>query len=575
MEFSPIPKRRLWSPMCLSSVVLGTVLGFRVNPVLQAETLHPEYDSESEWQELTETPDTLSGWREQMDWSEPLPLPEEDITKVPFIIPNHLSRELGTEPSSTLSEPLKTVEMTCSSLVEEYFWPIRYQIRHQQLQNAIEALKKSLLSLMLAHQGLGFAATQKKNQENHMSASTLPSILDECRAQREQLLQLLQMVSELGIGGINLVEDAIWEGNLILLAVFYEILTSKADLEDVATLQGDSAQFVLDLIQDAIRTHEDFLHILRGGAAHLRATRRALLNKIQGRGLLCNFNQPTSPLDARRLLIKLSTACGLIPSSLMNSGVTERSKDPVFGGNFADIISGTGGRQARRHQAATFFGGRQTEEALLWKNLDHEYVLPFLGVNSETFPGFLCMVSPWMAKGPIVTKRTGGPAPNTIPRLVYEVAKGLQYLHSEDIVHGDLRAANILIDDDNHVRLADFGLARFSHTENASTNRGGSARWMAPELLHPTACGLDFFERTPASDIYSFGCVMLELYTGQPLFSEVSAEATVLLEVIAGGRPECPVIMHEWARGLVFECWSHIPMNRPGTGAIIEATVQA
>ncbi|KAJ7226765.1 kinase-like domain-containing protein [Mycena pura] len=214
-------------------------------------------------------------------------------------------------------------------------------------------------------------------------------------------------------------------------------------------------------------------------------------------------------------------------------------------------------------------------EALLWKNLDHEYVLPFLGVDSETFPGFLCMVSPWMAKGPIVSKRTGGPDINTIPRLVYEIAKGLQYLHSQDIVHGDLRAANILIDNDNHVRLADFGLARFSHTENASTNRGGSARWMAPELLHPPSCGLDVFERTPASDIYSFGCVMLELYTEQPPFSEVSAEATVLLHAIAGGRPKCPDFMHEWARGLVLECWSHIPMNRPGTGVIIEAAVQA
>ncbi|KAJ7873724.1 kinase-like domain-containing protein, partial [Mycena leptocephala] len=213
-------------------------------------------------------------------------------------------------------------------------------------------------------------------------------------------------------------------------------------------------------------------------------------------------------------------------------------------------------------------------EALIWKNLDHEYILPFLGVDSETFPGFLCMVSPWMTKGPIVSIRVGGPAIKTVPRLVYEIAKGLQYLHSQDIVHGDLRAANILIDDDHHVRLADFGLTRFSHTENASTNRGGSTRWMAPELLHPESCGLDVFERTPASDIYSFACVMLELYTGEPPFSEISSDAAVLLKVIAEERPKCPAFMHDWARELILECWSHIPMNRPGTGAIIEAIVQ-
>ncbi|KAJ7029798.1 kinase-like domain-containing protein, partial [Mycena alexandri] len=285
-----------------------------------------------------------------------------------------------------------------------------------------------------------------------------------------------------------------------------------------------------------------------------------------------------------RLLIKLSTTCDLLPSSLIISGITGRSKDPVFGGNFGDIYRAEHEGRLVAIKRLRFFEADNAEqsqtrkeffrEALIWKNLAHEYILPFLGVDSETFPGFLCMVSPWMTKGPIVSKRAGKPAMHTVPRLAYEIAKGLQYLHSQDIVHGDLRAANILMDDTSHVRLADFGLTRFSHTENASTNRGGSTRWMAPELLHPPSCGLDIFERTPASDIYSFGCVVLELYTKQPPFSEISAEAAVMLQVIAGERPKCPVFMHEWARGLVSECWSHIPMNRPVIGAIIEAAVQ-
>ncbi|KAJ7226764.1 hypothetical protein GGX14DRAFT_98453 [Mycena pura] len=205
----------------------------------------------SSWKHRTHCLDGASRW---------IALPVEDITKVPFIIPNLLSREFGIEPSSTMSKPLKTVEMTCGSLVEEHFWPIRYQIRHQQLQpyeNAIEALRRVL--------ALQAAAAQKKTKKNtvakltndlaslgRVSASTLSSFLDECRAQRERLLQLWQIASELEMGVINneLVEDAIWEGNLIILAVFHEILTSKADLEDVAALQGGSAQFVLDLIQD-------------------------------------------------------------------------------------------------------------------------------------------------------------------------------------------------------------------------------------------------------------------------------------------------------------------------------------
>ncbi|KAJ7717957.1 kinase-like domain-containing protein [Mycena metata] len=85
------------------------------------------------------------------------------------------------------------------------------------------------------------------------------------------------------------------------------------------------------------------------------------------------------------------------------------------------------------------------------------------------------MVSPWMARGALVNS-SGGPSPSSIPVLMYEIAVGLQYLHSENIVHGDLRGANILFDDQGHARLADFGLAAFTDGPLAPTKRGGSLR---------------------------------------------------------------------------------------------------
>ncbi|KAJ6551693.1 hypothetical protein B0H19DRAFT_891456, partial [Mycena capillaripes] len=48
-----------------------------------------------------------------------------------------------------------------------------------------------------------------------------------------------------------------------------------------------------------------------------------------------------------------------------------------------------------------------------------------------------------------------------------------------------------------------------------------STLWMAPELLDPQSCGLNEFRRTFSSDVYSFACVCLELYTGKPPFSEI------------------------------------------------------
>jgi serine/threonine protein kinase len=90
-----------------------------------------------------------------------------------------------------------------------------------------------------------------------------------------------------------------------------------------------------------------------------------------------------------------------------------------------------------------------------------------------------------------------------------EVAQGIEYLHSQGVVHGDLRGSNILIDGGHHPRLADFGLGSLSDaTVGSQTAKGhGSLRYMAPELLRPSP----LFQRTPPTDVYSFACVCIEV----------------------------------------------------------------
>jgi serine/threonine protein kinase len=96
------------------------------------------------------------------------------------------------------------------------------------------------------------------------------------------------------------------------------------------------------------------------------------------------------------------------------------------------------------------------------------------------------------------------------------VAEGLVYLHSNKIVHGDLRGTNILVSDDWNIYLADFGLSSAIEAHSSvgaikpSSNRAGSARWFAPELIIPTEFGCDKFVRTPATDVYAFGLVCIE-----------------------------------------------------------------
>jgi hypothetical protein len=104
-------------------------------------------------------------------------------------------------------------------------------------------------------------------------------------------------------------------------------------------------------------------------------------------------------------------------------------------------------------------------EALLWRQLSHPYILPFLGVDAETFASrnALCLVSPWMERGTLkqyITSDSYNP-PVDRHRLVrnflyslvsfcslaqtqlHEVAQGIDYLHDESMVHGDINWVKI------------------------------------------------------------------------------------------------------------------------------------
>ncbi|KAJ7202578.1 kinase-like domain-containing protein [Mycena pura] len=206
------------------------------------------------------------------------------------------------------------------------------------------------------------------------------------------------------------------------------------------------------------------------------------------------------------------------------------------------------------------------KEALVWQSLQHPSILPFLGIDQETFPGYLCLASPWMEQGTVLKYLESHGMAN-VDRLLFEIAEGLQYLHSQQVVHGDLRGANILISNGWNACLADFGLTSFSDvtaSTDTSHNRAGSLRWMAPELIDPEKFGQRFL-RTPATDVYAFGCVCLELYTGQPPFADFR-ETAVILKVSDGVRPErptCAPTMSDTLWDLVNDCWEQQSTNRP------------
>ncbi|KAG5403393.1 hypothetical protein IGI04_009512 [Brassica rapa subsp. trilocularis] len=110
--------------------------------------------------------------------------------------------------------------------------------------------------------------------------------------------------------------------------------------------------------------------------------------------------------------------------------------------------------------------------------------------------------------------------------LAYDLVIALLFLHSKGITYCDLKPSNILLDENGHIKLCDFGLARKLDdiTKSPSTGKRGTPYYMAPELYEDG--GVHSF----ASDLWALGCVLYECYTGKPPF--VAREFTQLVKSI-------------------------------------------
>lgn len=163
--------------------------------------------------------------------------------------------------------------------------------------------------------------------------------------------------------------------------------------------------------------------------------------------------------------------------------------------------------------------------------------------------------------------------------ITSQILDGLIYLSSLNIIHGDIKAANILIFPNGIIKIADFGLSfqwddenltgndendeePISKSENAGNNKrlqqiatNGSAYWLAPEIiLHRMA--------TPKSDIWSLGATIIEMLTGSPPFSN-KGPLTACHAVGSGSKIEYPNGLTKECRSFLDCCFTYDPTSRP------------
>ncbi|PHT91018.1 hypothetical protein T459_06131 [Capsicum annuum] len=209
-----------------------------------------------------------------------------------------------------------------------------------------------------------------------------------------------------------------------------------------------------------------------------------------------------------------------------------------------------------------------SQEVFIMRKIRHKNVVQFIGACTR--PPNLCIVTEFMTRGSIYTflhKQRGAFKLPTLLKVAIDVSKGMSYLHQNNIIHRDLKTANLLMDEHGVVKVGDFGVARVQAQTGVMTAETGTYRWMAPEVI----------EHKPydhKADVFSFGVVLWELLTGEIPYAYLTPLQAAIGVVQQGLRPTIPKSTHPKLAELLEKCWQQDPTQRPDFSEILDSLKQ-
>ncbi|KAF9442315.1 kinase-like protein, partial [Macrolepiota fuliginosa MF-IS2] len=209
-------------------------------------------------------------------------------------------------------------------------------------------------------------------------------------------------------------------------------------------------------------------------------------------------------------------------------------------------------------------------EAQAWKDLNHPNILKFLCFDWKSgrfdLPAF---VSPYCENGTVRQYVNDNPKADKL-FIITGVAQGLKYLHEKDVVHGDLKPNNILVDASGQPVLCDFGRSKIlTYSGFTATSFAGTCRYQAPELF----TGPDPKPTKPA-DVYAFAISSYEILTNQRPYDDIKHDGGVTLAVVNGRRPgrqnlpDEPYQEDVWL--LLEDCWQTGSESRPSISEVVD-----
>ncbi|CAL5095852.1 unnamed protein product [Urochloa decumbens] len=199
-----------------------------------------------------------------------------------------------------------------------------------------------------------------------------------------------------------------------------------------------------------------------------------------------------------------------------------------------------------------------TAEVTILARLQHRNVIRLVGACN--CPPVFCVITEFLSGGCLRAflrklERKTLPMEKVIS-IALDIARGLEYIHLQGIVHRDVKPENILFDGEFCAKVVDFGVACEEAYCNLSEDDPGTYRWMAPEMYKHKPYGRKV-------DVYSFGILLWELVTGSLPYEDMTPLQAAFAVVNKNLRPVIPSSCPVAVKFLIEQCWSWSPDKRP------------
>ncbi|KAL6132039.1 hypothetical protein ACLB2K_070410 [Fragaria x ananassa] len=204
------------------------------------------------------------------------------------------------------------------------------------------------------------------------------------------------------------------------------------------------------------------------------------------------------------------------------------------------------------------------QEITLLSRLRHPNIVQYYG--SESVGDKLYIYLEYVSGGSIykLLQDYGQFGELAIRSYTQQILSGLAYLHNKNTVHRDIKGANILVDPNGRVKLADFGMAKHITGQSCPLSFKGSPYWMAPEVIKNSS-GANL-----AVDIWSLGCTVLEMATTKPPWSQYEGVAAMFKIGNSKELPAIPDHLLDDGKDFIRQCLQRNPLHRPTAAQLLE-----